>query len=444
MNIFVAGGGRVGFHLARLLSAENHDVTVIEIDRYQLEQIDYALDVSTVEGNAASVLALQSAGVGKAQLFVALTGNDEINLIAATTAKKLGARQVVARVDSPLYIESSVLYETLLEVDFILSPEYLTAQEIANYIDSPGLVAMEDFGRGRVRMRQVRVKRSPTHGTRTLKDVHMPPGVLIGLISRNGNTIVPRGDTKIEPHDLVTLVGQKEQMDNVQKLFQGTEPRIQNVVVAGGGTIGMHLAKIQEQRNRQVKLLEWNSKRCDELATALKLTTVACRDATSRVALEQEHVEDADMFVAATKDDERNIMAGVLAKEVGADQSVAVVHQPDFAPLVSRLGIDYAVTPRASIANRVLKLVHQKEVSSLSVLEEGQIEILELPVAADAPVIGRQLKDVRFPKDSLVTTILRGEHVIIPRGDDEIHAGDSVIVISSADSLEGVQKLFQR
>ena len=272
----------------------------------------------------------------------------------------------------------------------------------------------------------------------------MPTGVLVGLISRNGVAIIPRGDTKIEVHDLVTLIGQKEQMDNVQKLFQGTEPSIRNVVIAGGGTIGMHLATIQEQRGRKVKLMEWNPNRCNELAAALKQTTVVCRDATSRVALEQEHVEDADMFVSATKDDERNIMAGVLAKEVGADQSVAVVHQPDFAPLVSRLGIDYAVTPRASIANRVLKLVHQKEVSSLSVLEEGQIEILELPVASDAPVIGKQLKDVRFPKDSLVTTILRGDNVIIPRGDDELHAGDSVIVISSSDSLEGVQKIFQR
>ena len=272
----------------------------------------------------------------------------------------------------------------------------------------------------------------------------MPPRVLLGLISRNGKTIIPRGDAKIEVHDLVTLVGEKDKMDNVQKLFQGTEPSIRSVVIAGGGTIGMHLASIQAQRGRQVKLLEWNPNRCNELAAALKHTTVICRDATSRVALEQEHVEDADMFVAATKDDERNIMAGVLAKEVGADQTVAVVHQPDFAPLVSRLGIDYAVTPRASIANRILKLIHQKEVSSLSVLEEGQIEVIEMPVAADAPIIGKQLKDVRFPKDSLVTTILRGDTVIIPRGEDEIHAGDSVIVISSVDSVEGVQKIFQR
>jgi trk system potassium uptake protein TrkA len=444
MNIFIAGGGRVGFHLARLLSTEHHDVTVIESDHNQMEQIDYALDVSTVEGNAASILTLKTAGVAKGDLFVALTGDDEINLISATTAKGLGAKQVVARVDSPLYIESNFLYETILGVDFILSPEFLTAQEIANYIDSPGLVAMEDFGRGRVRMRQVRVKRSPTHGDRTLKDVKLPAGVLLGLISRNGKTIIPRGDAKIEVHDLVTLVGEKDKMDNVQKLFQGTEPSIRSVVIAGGGTIGMHLASIQAQRGRQVKLLEWNPNRCNELAAALKHTTVICRDATSRVALEQEHVEDADMFVAATKDDERNIMAGVLAKEVGADQTVAVVHQPDFAPLVSRLGIDYAVTPRASIANRILKLIHQKEVSSLSVLEEGQIEVIEMPVAADAPIIGKQLKDVRFPKDSLVTTVLRGDTVIIPRGEDEIHAGDSVIVISSVDSVEGVQKIFQR
>jgi trk system potassium uptake protein TrkA len=180
----------------------------------------------------------------------------------------------------------------------------------------------------------------------------------------------------------------------------------------------------------------------------LERTTVVCRNGTSRAELEEEHVEDSDMFVATTDDDERNIMAGVLAKEIGATRAIAVVHEPDFASLVGKLGIDHVVTPRASLANRVLKLVHQDSVQSIAVLEEGQVEIVEFVVNSDTPIIGKSLKEVfetrRSVRGALVASILRGDQVIVPRGDDEIQAGDSIIMIATPDSLDGVLKLFRK
>ena len=202
------------------------------------------------------------------------------------------------------------------------------------------------------------------------------------------------------------------------------------------------MAQTLEKRGFSVKIFDWNMARCNELAAVLTKAKVVCRDAASRLALEQEHVGGADIFVAVTRDDEKNIMASVLAKEVGARETLAIVHQPDFAPLVGKLGIDHAVTPRASIANRVLKLVSQKNVSSLAVLEEGQVEILEFKVSDESAVLGHRLSDIKFPKDSLVASILRGDNVIVPTGDDEIHAGDSVILIVAAKSLEAARKLF--
>lgn len=444
MNVFIAGGGRIGYHIARLLSQEKHDVTVIEADSSRAEQVDYSLDVSTVEGNAVSVMLLQELGVGEADLFIAVMGTDELNLIAAATAKGLGARQVLARVDDPAYIESNILYETILGIDYILSPEALTALEIAKYIESPGMISTEDFGRGLVKMRQLRVTKSPTSAGKTLKDIQLPPGTLVGAISRNGTTIIPHGDSTIEPGDVVAFIGERDKIDKALAQFKGTEPKLQRVVIMGGGSIGLHLAQLLESRQIGVKILDWNLQRCNQIAATLKKAKVVCRDATTRTSLEQEHVDQSDVFVSCTSDDERNIMASVLAKEVGVTQTISVVHQPDFAPLVRKLGIDHAVTPRASVANRILRLVHQKTVASLAVLEEGEVEIVELTVSEGAHIAGRALKDVDLPRGTLIASILRGDEVLVPKGNSIVWAGDSVILIASANLIDDAQRLFRR
>lgn len=442
MNIFIAGGGRVGYHLARLLSAENHDVTVIEADADQVELIDYSLDVGTVLGNAADILLLKSLNAGESDLFLAVTGDDEINLVIATTAKGLGAELTVARVHNATYIESDILYETIMGIDYIISPQALTAHEITTYIENPGMVATESFGRGLVQMLQMRVAKVPLKKGQTLKDIALPPGTLLGVVTRKGQVEIPNGDSTIEEHDVITLIGHKERMDETKKLFQGVELSINKVVIMGGSATGLHLAQVLENKGLSVKIFDRNPRRCKEMAAELRKTKVVCRDAATRLALEQEHVDSADIFVAVTRDDDRNIMASVLAKEVGVRETLAVVHQPDFAPLVGKLGIDHAVTPRACVANKILKLVNQSQSSSLAVLEDGQIEILEFKVARDNAMLGTRLVDIKFPKNCLIASILRGDNVIVPRGADEIRAGDSVIVIAGADSLEAIKKLF--
>jgi len=447
MNVFIAGGGRVGFHLARLLSRDRQDVTVIEADQDQVDQIDYALDVKTIRGDGSSVMMLQSVGAASAELFVASMGNDEKNLIAAATAKGLGAQVSVARVDNPMYLESQMLYETVLGIDYILSPDALAALEIANFIQHPGVVASEDFGRGLVQLRQVRVERSPTRGGKTIKDVIAPgSGVLMGVVDRKGQSFIPHGDSIIEPGDFVTLIGHKNKLPSIQKMFHGDETRVRRVAIMGGSTIGKRVAKALEGKVKSVKLFERREDRCVSLSADLDKTKVVARDASSRVSLEQEHVDDVDVFVSATRDDERNIMAGVLAKEVGAKNVVAVINQPDFAPLVSRLGIDYAVTPRASIANRILKLAHQRQFTALAVLDEGEIEVLEFALGQHSTVLGRALKDIspKLPRDTLIATIIRGDKVIVPGGEDKLLAGDSVVLIADADAVDQARKILQK
>ena len=447
MNIFIAGGGRVGFHLARLLSKERQDVTVIESDRDQLEQIDYALDVSTVRGDGSSVMLLQSLGVGAAEIFVACMGNDEMNLIAAATAKGLGAKQVVARVGNTMYLDSNILYETIFSIDYILSPDALAALEIANYIEHPGIIISEEFGKGLVQMRQVRVENTPTTNGKTLKDI-VPPGsgVLLGVIMRNGKTIIPHGDSVVEVGDHVGLVGEKKGLEKMQRLFMHEDIKSKRVFIMGGGTIGLQIARALDGKIKTVKLFERREDRCEALAQLLRKAKVICRDAATRSSLEQEHIDAVDVFVASTSDDERNIMAAVLAKELGAKRVVAVINQPDFAPLVRRLGIDLAITPRASIANRILRLAHQGEMTTLTVLDEGAVEVMELAIDESSPVIGQPLKTVssRFPRGALIGTIIRGEKVFVPGGDDEILAGDSVVLIASDEAIGPALKVLKK
>lgn len=447
MNIFVAGGGRVGRHLARLLTADKHNVTVIESDRDTTEQIDYSLDVSTVVGDGSSAMLLQSLGVGASDLFVASMGDDETSLIAAATAKGLGAKQVAARVDNPMYVDANILYESILGIDYILSPDTLAALEIAEYIEHPGVLATEELGRGLVQMRQVVVDSGTTAHGKALKDI-IPPksGVLVGVVNHKGNSIIPNGATIIHAGDLVTLIGHRERLLPAQRLFRGDQSKPNRVAIMGGSTLGLRLAAALEGKMGTVKLFEKREDRCTGLAEKLKKAKVICRDATSRVALEQEHVDSFDVFVAATRDDERNIMASVLAKEVGAKIAISLVHQPDFAALVERLGIDFVITPRACIANRILRLVHQGQLTSLSILGEGQVEVAEMVISGNSPVIGKKLKETRakFPEGSLIAIILRGKDVIVPSGEDEVREGDSVVAIASSDALEATRKILQK
>lgn len=445
MNIQIAGAGRVGFHLARLLCAGGQDVTVIDRNPQRREVVDFELDARTAVGDATSVLLLQSLGVDESDLFIACTGNDNVNLIAANAAKGLGAKQAVARVDNPEYIESRFLYEGFLGVDHLLSPDALTAHDIINYIENPGVLASEEFCRGKVQLRQLLAEAGRPADGRTVGEVfEAGSGVLAGVIGRAGDSIIPRGNTLIKAGDKVTLLGTKEKIAGAQRLFADS-PEVKRVAIFGAGTIGKLIARALDNRSQTVKLFDKNAERCEDAARDFFHVKVVNRDTSSRVSLEQEHLGEYDVFVATTEDDERNIMAGVLAREVGVKHVAAVVHQPDFAPLVVKLGIDVAITPRSSFANSIQKIVHQNRVTASAFLGEGDVEVFELTLDEKSPVAGRQLKDIGGGvfDAALVANILRGNEVIVPSGYDTFQPGDGVVVVATTNNAESVRRFLQ-
>ncbi len=448
MNIFIMGGGRVGFHLAHLLSEEDFEVTVIENDPERQEFLDLHLNARVVQGDGASVLLMQSLNAGEAALFVACTGNDDKNLVAAAAAKGLGAQQVVARVENLDYIESSIFYEGFLGVDYLLSPDALVAQEIVNFIINPGVLATEEFAKGHIQLRQVQVCPSAEAASHMLRDI-LPPGsgVLAGVVERDNHLHVPHGDYLIRPGDKVTLLGKRDKITDAVETFQGAEPRMQRVAIMGGGAIGQWIAHSLEGTIELVKLFERREDRALALAGGFRKSNiqVIVRDAASRESLEQEHLDTFDLFVSTTEDDERNIVAGVLAREVGVKMSAAVVHHPDFAPLVMKLGIDMAVTPRSAVGNSVLKIVRQQTVTASAILGEGEAEVLEFDVGDACPVFGQPLHKFsnQLPQDAIIATIIRGNDAFVPGGNDIIARGDAVVIIALANSCDEVRRFLQ-
>ncbi len=448
MHVFIMGGGRVGFYLAKLFAGEDYEITVIERDQDRQKQIDEDVNARVVCANGVSPFTLQELGVDAADLFVACSGSDETNLIAAAAAKALGASKVVARVEHIMFMEANYLYEGFLGVDFMLSPDALVAQEIANYIIYPGVLAAEEFARGRIQLRQVQVSSHARAANQLLREIVLPgSGVLSGVVERDGKTQIPHGDFRILPGDKVTLLGKRNDMIEALHDFQGEEPRVQHVAVMGGGVIGQWIAQSLEDKVYSVKLFERNEKKGQELAAGFEKNTVSVvhRDATLRDSLEQEQVNTYDIFIATTEDDERNIVASVLAREVGVKMTATVIHQPDFAPLVSKLGIDMAVTPRVAVANSILKILRQQTVTASTILSEGEVEVLEFDVSPVCAGLGLPLHQMsrQLPRHAIIATIIRGDSAFVPGGNDTIEKGDAVVVIAFAESCEDARRYLQ-
>jgi len=446
MNIVIAGGGRVGLHLARLLCDQNHNLTVLEADPQRREEIDSILDARTVVGDAAAALLMQSLDVGSADLFVACTGDERTNLIAASMAKALGAARCVARVNSALFLEGSMLYEGTLNIDFLLNPDALAAHDIILYIENPGVVSLEDFSRGQLQVRGLELPLdTPVHG-KTVSEI-LPPGsgVLVGAIFNKGRASVARGKTRLEGGSRVTLLGPPDQLDRVMPLFVDQRPA-KKVAIFGGDLTGVLIARALEKRKLEVKIFEKDLDRCEIIAQEFYTVKVVNRDGASRTALQQEHLDNYDVFIATTRDDERNIVSCVMAKEFGVKRAVAVIHHPDFANLARRLDIDLAVTPRVSFTKSILHLLYQKDFPGAALLGEGQLEMLEFTIGPGTSLAGKPVAQAAniLPDNSLIACIEREGQIFIPGGMDTIQDGDKLVLIIPTRMSESVREQLAR
>ncbi len=444
MRIVVLGAGTVGTSIANRLCQQRHSVTVVDNDPAHTRRVNEELDVRAVTGSAAQSSVLFQAEVLGADLCLAVTGSDEVNLVAASMAKAMGARRTIARVYAPVFRDLSTFdYQRHFQIDRLLSMEHLSAMELAREIRHPGAVAVENFARGELEMQELAVKEKTSAVGVPLKDLALPAGVRIGSIYRDGQMRIAGAADVVEIGDRVTLIGTREDIDDVKGWFQKEPPPKQGIVIAGGGETGYHLARVLEGRRFAVLLIEKDRKRSEFLAAHLKHATVVNADAQRRACLEEERVGSADVFVACTGDDEDSIMACVEARELGAKKIMAIVSRPDYANVVGKLGIDHAVSPRKVIARQVSGFLNTGALVTKTPLDaDAGIEILEIEVTEGSPATEHVLANLDLPSQCLIGAVIRENYVMVPGADDRCATGDTVVALCESDAVEQAIKMF--
>ena len=446
MRVLIVGAGEVGFHLAQRLSEENQDVVLIEADPDRAAFAQQQLDILTVVGNGASMSVLEEAGVRNARVIMAVTSRDEVNLISCLTAKKLGVDYTVARISNPEYYDrSSVLSREQMGIDLMVNPERECAWETYQLLQSAAATDVAHFAEGRLQLIGLKVlEGAPVAGLtleelgEQLKDRHY----LTAAIVRNGVTEVPGPDSTIEVGDQVYMIAPTDEVQDIPPMAGHPRFALKRVMIAGGSAEGFYLAQVLEQYGIECTILDRDRRRCVEMAEKLPKSLVLHADATDLELLEMEGVSGIDGYVAATGNDETNLLSSLLAKSIGARKVVSLIDKFEYLRLVPRVGIDASVSPRISTVNAILRYVRRGRVITVASLAGIDAEAIEFQVEDDDFIVGRPLREVGFPEGGVIGAILRGDEIIIPRGNDRIQPGDDVIVFALPEAIGAVEKLF--
>ncbi len=445
MRIVVLGGGTVGTSISELLCLHRHSVTVVDSDPDSARRINETLDVRALHGSASQSSVLFQAGVMGADLCLAVTGDDEVNMVAASMAKAMGAHRSAARVYAPVFRDLSTFdYQRHFKIDHLVSLEHLSAMELARGIRHPGSIAVENLARGNLEVQEFLLADKKSIVDVPLKNLGLPKNVRVGSISRDGATWIAGANDRLMADDRITLIGQRQDISEAKRKFRPAMGPKLSIVIAGGGETGYHLARALEGLRFTVVLLEADRQRSEFLAANLKHTTVVHSDASRRANLEEERVGSADVFVACLGDDENNIMAGVEAREIGAKTIMALVRRSDYGNVVAKLGIDHAVSPRDVLAKQVLGFLNAGALISKTRLGDGDISVLEIEVREGVEATEHVLAKLALPDQCLIAAVLQEGFARVPGADDRLHAGDTVIAMVADAAIDDALQVFGR
>lgn len=446
MHVVIVGAGEVGYHVADRLSKERHDVVVIDVDAERLDYVQSHIDVATVEGSGASPTILEQAEVTSAGLLLAVTSSDEVNLVCCMSAPGQRDLVKVARVSNPdFYEEGGHLEPGRFGVDLLINPERELALETFRLLQSTAATDVAVFAGGAVQLVGLYVTPDAPIADRTLRDIGRGEGgraLLTVAIERNGQTIVPTGESRVEAGDHLYVVAGAAEIPRALELCGYEQETVKRVMLVGGTVETYYLAKLLQQHGVQAIALIEDRARAQELAEKLDRTLILNGNATDVELLELEGVGGMDAFVAFTERDETNILASLVAQHAGAKQIITLVNKSDYLPLARRIGLDATVSPRLSAANAILRYVRRGSVTRVATFKDSDAEVMSVTVLPDAPVLGRPLAELDFPDDAVVAAIVRGRDVIVPRGNDVFQQGDTAIVFALPDAVPRVTELF--
>lgn len=442
MRIVIVGGGQVGSALARTLSAD-HEVFVID-HQPAIADVFATMDVEFITGSGTSEDVLEQADTAKADVFVAATGLDEVNIVACAIANRMGNPETICLVSRADFLDASGNMAGLDQfgIDRVLWPEAQLAADIERIVTAPGAIDAEVFEGGIVRLLEYRLAAGSKLLACPLRELHLPRGSLIVAVKRAGRIFVPRGETQLAIGDKVIVMGTREAMVDVEAFVHpGSAGGRQQVTIIGGGDVGVQLAeRLDASPLVDVRIVERDPARGAMLAARLTNTLVLNGDGTDLEFLESEDVGRSDVLVSVIDNDERNLLASLLARQLGVPKVITRVGRPSNLRLFERVGIDVALSARGAAVTSILHQITGGTASLLAVLEEGEARVLEITVAPT--FVPRDLKDMGTAEDAIVAVILRGGHAVVPRGDDRIEPGDRIIVFSTRAAADRVYAFF--
>jgi trk system potassium uptake protein TrkA len=444
MRIIIIGAGDVGYHIAQTLSREKHDVVVIEGREDLSRRVSDNLDVQVVTGNGSNPDILREAGIGEADMLVAVTDRDEVNMIAcliASSQAKIPTK--IARVRDEAY-SHFIMSRRALNIDLCIHPEREAVQTALRLIEFPDVREVVEFAEGRILLLGVSVDDKSPLVDRPLQEFQNEESrngkILIIALYRGSQLIIPRGEDVVRSGDELFIVAAKERVSQVLHSLGRNAQSSRRVILFGDSKVAVFLAHELQNRPVAVKLICQNERRCASLVEQLDKVMVLYGEGTDQDLLLEENVQGLDYFVSASEDEEANILVSLLAKRLGAKKSMALITRLSYLALITSIGVDVVLNPQMAAVNRILRYIRRGKVLNVATMGEEQAEAIEVVALETSDLVNQPLKKIRFPRHAIIGAILRGDDVIIPHGESVIHPGDRVIIFAKRQAIPAVEK----
>lgn len=452
MDIIIVGCGKVGSTLAAKLNAEGNNVTIIDQDGDKVKALANKLDIMGVIGNGASRSVQKDAGVDKTDLLIAVTGNDELNLLSCLVAKKSSNCRTIARLKDPEYNMDAPYFKNELGLAMVINPELAAAKEIARVLNFPSAIKIETFAKGRVELLKFKLPAGSLLAGMSVKDVatKLRSSITFCTIERGDDVYIANGNFVFEEKDIISIIASPQKAKAFFKKINYQIQPIKDALIVGGGPITYYLCNLLEGAGISCTVVEKNSARCDELATEFEKVTIINADPSDEDVLREEGIAHTDAFVALTGLDEENILLSLFAKKSGSRKIITKINRIDFDDIVTHLDLDTMVYPKNITADTIVSYVRAmnnrrgSNIETVYNLIKGRVEAVEFTIGNGSPVVGKPLMELALKPGVLIAIIQRGRTLIAPRGQDFIEPGDSVVVITKDMALTNIKDILKK
>ena len=452
MKIVIVGCGKVGLTVAGQLCRENYDITVVDTSKKNIDRVTGMYDVYGVIGNGVSADVLEEAGIKEADLFITLTGNDELNLVCCLVARKIAKCKTIARIHNPIYSKELDLIKGELGLSMIVNSELMAAEEIARILRSPSARKIETFAKGRVEIIKYKLLETSSLCDTAIRDTFrkIKENVLICAVERGDEVIIPMGDFVLQAGDVISITTVSKKANVILRKITNTNNKVSSALIVGGGGVSYYLAKSLLANGIRVTIIEKDYDRCNELSLTLDGAMIINADAVNESILYEEGIVDVDAFITLTNIDETNLLLSLFGKHNSTAKIITKVHTIAYDDVISSMDLDTVICPKNIVGENIVRYARALENSKGSNIEtlyniiEGKAEAIEFIIRAECPLIGKKIMDIKIKSGIIVASITHGKQIEIANGNSVIREGDSVVIVTTREGLNDIQDILVR